>query len=263
MLPNLLDQIEELKKRISILERYSRANTYITNEAPTGTINGTNTVFTTANNFVSGTTQVYRDGQLLVGGGADYTETDVNEITFITAPVSGSVLVVCYQTLSTFASNANADTLDGQHSTYFKSDVQPYVSLYRSAALNIANTTNTALTWDGVTSNDYGMYSSGSPTRVTIQVAGMYLVTGIVGYQGSIVGNRIVYIYKNGSLFHLTNTTATNSSANSIGLNASVPLYLQPNDYLELGTYQNSGGDLALWTGESEYRSPRFIVIRM
>jgi len=89
------------------------STSFVTNETPSGTVNGTTTAFDTAFNYVAGSIQVYRDGQLMKGGGADYTETDANTITFTTAPVTGSVLLVSYQTSQSVA--GNADTLDGQH----------------------------------------------------------------------------------------------------------------------------------------------------
>ena len=89
------------------------SNSWITNETPSGTVNGSNAAFDTASNYVAGSIQVYRDGQRMVGGGADYTETDSNTITFTTAPVTGSVIKVDYQT--TTGTSGNADTVDTYH----------------------------------------------------------------------------------------------------------------------------------------------------
>lgn len=88
-------------------------NSLIINETPSGTVNGSNAAFDTASAYVAGSIQVYRDGQLMAGGGADYTETDSNTITFTTAPATGSVILVTYQ--KTFTTSGNADTLDGYH----------------------------------------------------------------------------------------------------------------------------------------------------
>lgn len=58
---------------------------HIYNEVMTGTIDGSNTVFTTAATFATGKLRVYLNGvrQIL---GDDYTVTDVDEITFTFAP---------------------------------------------------------------------------------------------------------------------------------------------------------------------------------
>jgi hypothetical protein len=85
---------------------------FVINETPTGTINGVNTSFDTSTTYVASTIQVYLDGQLQkVGASFDYVETDSNTITFNTAPVTGSVLLVSYQHL--VSTSGNADTVDG------------------------------------------------------------------------------------------------------------------------------------------------------
>lgn len=87
----------------------------IVNELVNETPNGVITEFTVDYVFVAGTIQVYRDGQLLKIND-DYTETPATKkITFVTAPVTGTYILCTYQTTSSFASNANADTLDGLH----------------------------------------------------------------------------------------------------------------------------------------------------
>ena len=88
------------------------SNSFVSNEIPSGTVNGTNATFTLANTPVSGTLALYRDGQLMKGGGNDYTLTG-NSIVFVTAPLTDSVLLAFYQ--QTVNTSGNADTLDGFH----------------------------------------------------------------------------------------------------------------------------------------------------
>lgn len=64
-------------------------------EVPSGTINGVNTVFTTANDFISTTIRVYFNGLRERQGGC-YTVTDTNEITFTSAPKTGDEILVDY-----------------------------------------------------------------------------------------------------------------------------------------------------------------------
>ncbi|MFZ5988553.1 MAG: hypothetical protein ACOYWZ_15705 [Bacillota bacterium] len=67
------------------------------NELPSGVINGTNKIFTTINNFITGTTRVFLNGlRQQKGDGKDYIESGVNEITFTDAPVTGDILVIDY-----------------------------------------------------------------------------------------------------------------------------------------------------------------------
>ena len=65
-----------------------------------GTVNGTNTVFTTDKGiYIAGSLVVYLDGQLMTQGGLnDYTETNpsIGTFTFVTAPPSGSIITAMY-----------------------------------------------------------------------------------------------------------------------------------------------------------------------
>lgn len=67
---------------------------FVVNETPSGTINSSNTAFTTGNAPVAWTVQVFLNG-LLQAVTTDYTISGSN-ITFITAPVTGDILRVTY-----------------------------------------------------------------------------------------------------------------------------------------------------------------------
>lgn len=69
---------------------------FVTEETPSGSINGSNTTFTLANTPTAGTVKLYLNGvRQKSGAGNDYTIT-TNTITMTTAPVSGDVLLVDY-----------------------------------------------------------------------------------------------------------------------------------------------------------------------
>lgn len=69
---------------------------FVFSEIPTGSINGANTAFTTANTPRAGTVRVFQNGiRLLVGGGNDYTVSG-STITFVTAPLTGDNVLVDY-----------------------------------------------------------------------------------------------------------------------------------------------------------------------
>jgi hypothetical protein len=89
---------------------YFRSDSWIINETPSGTVNGTNDEFTIAYAPVTDSLMLYRDGQLLKAGGADYTLSGTT-VTFVTAPLTGSVLLATYRKNVTAA--GNADTVDG------------------------------------------------------------------------------------------------------------------------------------------------------
>jgi len=70
---------------------------FVTRETPSGSINGSNTAFTLANTPVSGSEEVFLNGQLLEpGAGNDYTISGAN-ITMLTAPLTGEILRVNYR----------------------------------------------------------------------------------------------------------------------------------------------------------------------
>jgi hypothetical protein len=73
----------------------STAN-FVTEETPSGSINGSNTYFTLANTPTTGTVKVYLNGiRLKSGAGNDYT-MGTSAINMTTAPISGDVLLVDY-----------------------------------------------------------------------------------------------------------------------------------------------------------------------
>jgi len=69
---------------------------FVTEETPSGSINGSNTAFTLANTPTAGTLKLYLNGlRLKSGAGNDYTLSQAT-ITMTTAPVSGDVLLADY-----------------------------------------------------------------------------------------------------------------------------------------------------------------------
>lgn len=81
----------------------------VENEVPGGSINSSNTVFTTASAFATGALRVYRNGIRLKGGGADYT-AGASGFTMVTAPNTGDVLLVDYNvSSSSFSIGTNSN----------------------------------------------------------------------------------------------------------------------------------------------------------
>lgn len=68
---------------------------FVFNEVPSGTIDGSNTVFTTASDFQSGTTALYLNG-LRQKLGSSYNETGDAEITFTSAPQASDEIIIDY-----------------------------------------------------------------------------------------------------------------------------------------------------------------------
>lgn len=82
-------------------------------ETPGGLINGSNTAFTTAVNYVSGSLKVYRNGVRLKGNGDDYTET-TGGFTMVTAPETGARLLVDYFEASSTSFDETSSVITGE-----------------------------------------------------------------------------------------------------------------------------------------------------
>lgn len=75
----------------------SSSGSSINNETPIGTINGTNKTFTLANIVDPvGSLQLFLNGAFQTAGGEDYTLSGLT-ITFVNAPLTGSVLRAFYR----------------------------------------------------------------------------------------------------------------------------------------------------------------------
>jgi hypothetical protein len=159
------------------------------NLTPAGAVDGSNKVFTFSA-FVPGSMQLFRDGQLMKPGGADYTETNpaAGTITFVSAPVTGSVLLGSFQMAVSVV--GNADTLDGFHASSFAqvSGVRVLLTANRTYYVRtdgsdsnngLSNTAGGAFktiqkAMDVAASIDNSIYD------VTIQVADGTYVTGVI-----------------------------------------------------------------------------------
>lgn len=96
----------------------------VSGQTPSGSVNGSNTAFTTGSNYIAGSLEVYKNGiRLKAGAGNDYTENGSSGFTMLTAPATGTQLVVDYLTAPT--NSGNADTLDG----YTAEDLMPIGSV--------------------------------------------------------------------------------------------------------------------------------------
>lgn len=69
----------------------------IVGEQPSGAVNGTNVLYTTAGHFVFDSLKVYYNGQRLrLGAANDYQQIGDNQIMFAAAPIPGDVILVDY-----------------------------------------------------------------------------------------------------------------------------------------------------------------------
>lgn len=98
-LTGLISAINRLKDAVNSGTSFVATNhyTFAENETPTGTINGSNTVFTLAHTpAVANSLQVFLNGAYQTPGGVDYTLVTAT-ITFVNAPPTGSILRAFYK----------------------------------------------------------------------------------------------------------------------------------------------------------------------
>lgn len=129
----------------------------VTNDVPSGLVNGSNTIFT-FDPFVGGSLLLYRDGQLMTPNGADYTETTPASgiVTFVTAPATSSVILGTYQ--SAISTTGNADTLDGYHASGIGASHTHKQALWLAA--HGLNQTVAGSNWMNTPLYYYGLYTA-------------------------------------------------------------------------------------------------------
>ena len=132
----------------------------------------------------------------------------------------------------------------------------PMAWLKRAAAFSVANSTVVTIDMDTATYDNYGGWSASSnPSRYTVQVAGTYMIAGGVSWESNATGLRTAQIRVNGvdvsgSQVRVAPISGTQTST----VTRTVLVSLSVNDYIEIATFQSSGG--ALNTGSStEYYS--------
>jgi hypothetical protein len=115
-----------------------------------------------------------------------------------------------------------------------------------AAAKASASTGNyQAVSFDGqlFTNTDSMWAASPNPSRILLNTAGVYLVSGSLGFTASAIGLRAVGIYKGGVVQGYG--TSIPGSAVINYLNVSMLIVSNGSEYVELFAYQDSGGNLA------------------
>lgn len=136
----------------------------------------------------------------------------------------------------------------GLGSTVQMSDIgdtrQEYFSATKSGNQSISNTTTTKVTFDTYTNNSHGSWDTGN-NRYVVKTAGPFNLAGTIGYAANATGYRQVSYSINGGTAETANQTNSVGASDPTvcGFSATTP-YLNAGDYIELFTYQNSGGAL-------------------
>lgn len=123
----------------------------------------------------------------------------------------------------------------------------PACDVYHLAAQSIPNTAWTAVTFDSETADTDAMHEGvTNPTRITFQTAGTYLVTAYAAFASSGTGSRGL-MFQRGGIYNAGRVyIPTVAYPEEPGLCVTQLESYSAGDYVQLLTYQNSGGALNL-----------------
>jgi len=130
---------------------------------------------------------------------------------------------------------------------------QPFIQIVLGSAVSWpSGYVNTPLTWPAPNVDPYGMWSAGTPTRITPRLAGYYLVIGQLDFQTSNNSGRDVDLKKNGNLGAAgafaaqALPTITDSYYHSVMNCSGVSFFNGTSDYFEMYPYQVTGANLTI-----------------
>ena len=146
------------------------------------------------------------------------------------------------------ATYVNNQLIDADHmNTYVRTNLSSIDSGYgcrvsETTSQSITQNTWTALTFTDETFDDDTMHdNSTNPSRITIKIAGRYLVAGSALYNANnAAGNRMSAIYVNGSLYSYGSSRIAGSAVDSDIITISDVIVAAANDYVEFYTQHTS-----------------------
>jgi len=137
----------------------------------------------------------------------------------------------------------------------------PCARVYHSASQTVGHASNTALQFD---SERFDTDSIHDPvtnnTRLTVPVAGKYLIVGQVRFASNLSGERSLAIRLNGTT-ELAALVVDAVNGDITEMIVTTIHELAASDYVELMAYHNSGGDLSVVAAAN--RSPEFSIVRV
>lgn len=129
-----------------------------TQEIPSGSINGSNTAFTLSGTPVANSLLFFWNGQMLKGGGVDYTLSGTT-VTMVTTPQTGDKIIALYPTVAsgTFHGETPSGTLNGSNTSFTLS--------------SSPDTNSLSFSWNGQILTGGGIDYTLSGTIVTMVIA--------------------------------------------------------------------------------------------
>ncbi|MFD6970134.1 hypothetical protein [Streptomyces sp. NPDC059949] len=113
-------------------------------------------------------------------------------------------------------------------------------------------TTGIAIPWDLEIADTDSMWTAAAPTRITIKTAGVYAITGNVGFLHALSGWRNGSIHRNGALEGMVQIHPVQQSNHGTHMTVAMELRCAVNDYIELwAKHTTTGSPLDIAGGSS------------
>jgi hypothetical protein len=126
----------------------------------------------------------------------------------------------------------------------------------RTSDLSISNNAATAVTWQSASIDTDTVWSSGTPTRLTVPIGVTKVHLRYGGrWAANTTGVRQIYMTKNGANFAGAGAMFMNAGSNlnhQLNVTSGV-ISVSAGDYFEAGAFQNSGGSLSLVAHETTW----------
>jgi hypothetical protein len=145
-------------------------------------------------------------------------------------------------------SSDSATALATQQSIKAYVDNIPMFKANIGSAQTIAHNTITKLQFDTKSFDTNSWYDNSTSYRYTPQKAGKYLVIAKVLYNNSNNGERLIFIYKNGSRVSQDNVYQSGTPKEAISITSIVEMN-GSSDYIEIFSRQTTGGNANTYSG--------------
>ena len=121
----------------------------------------------------------------------------------------------------------------------------PGTRVYNNAAISVADSTETLLTFNNERYDTTGLHdTSTNPGRIVASYAGVYLIVVNIEWAANATGTRSILIYLNGTTKIASQNQVNNGASIVTRQSVSTLYYLAPTDYVTVNAYQTSGGSL-------------------
>lgn len=120
--------------------------------------------------------------------------------------------------------------------------IRPLVRVRRTSNQSIPDNTTTAVSFDTAVFDPTTMWVIGSPTRLTILTAGLYLMGGCTSWEANATGTRELAFRVNGTTELESQDNRPDSGSVALQQALSYLWFFDPGDFVELIARQESGG---------------------